>query len=542
MGKKLDKSIYFDKVKYIHHEKYGYSKSVYINLRDSIIITCPIHGDFKQNARTHLRGSGCPMCANDKRKSKNYVEKCVEKFGDKFDYSNSIYKTSREYIEVKCNGCGGEFTSLPLNHLKTGKCPNCSNTTKSLLDFISIVEEKYPKQFIFEKTKYVNNKTPLIITCKKHGDFTKRPDKVIQSGCPICSSINHGKWFKRPPQDFIKQVEIIHNGKYDYSLTDYKKSIDSINIICPTHGLFSQRASTHLEGKGCPKCGNSLSKSENEINEYLKSISITAETSNRTVLNGLELDIYIPSHNIAIEFDGLYWHSEIHKDKKYHLNKTELCEKKGIQLIHIFEDEWIFKKNIVKSRLKNILGLTSNKIFGRKTVVKEVETKQARLFFENNHLQGYTNSKIKVGLYYKDELVSCMLFSKPRIGIGSSYDGYELTRFANLVNTNVIGGASKLLKYFEKVYQPVEIRSYADRRWSDGGLYDVLGFELSHINKPNYWYIEGNQRKHRFGYRKNILKKLGFDIKDKTEHEICFDNGMYRIYDCGTLSYKKIIW
>ena len=251
----------------------------------------------------------------------------------------------------------------------------------------------------------------------------------------------------------------------------------------------------------------------------------------------MELDIFIPSHNIAIEFDGLYWHSELYKPSNYHLNKTELCEKQGIQLIHIFEDEWLFKKDIVKSRLLNILGLTPNKIYGRKTIIKEVSPKESKEFLNNNHLQGSTNASIKLGLYYNNELVSVMLFNKPRLGIGVTYDGYELSRFCNKLNTSVIGGADKLLKYFIKTYQPKEIISYADRRWSQGNLYEKLGFNFIHNSKPNYFYINQNVREYRFNYRKNILVKQGYDI-NKTEREIMLDRKIYRIYDCGAKLYK----
>ena len=133
-----------------------------------------------------------------------------------------------------------------------------------------------------------------------------------------------------------------------------------------------------------------------------------------------------------------------------------------------------------------------------------------------------------------------MLF-RSRLGIGTTYDGYELSRFCNKLNTNVIGGANKLLKHFIKTYHPKEIISYADRRWSKGNLYETLGFELTHVNKPNYSYIINKTRKHRFGFRKEILKKEGFDTINKTEHQIMLDRNIYRIYDCGTKTYKLIL-
>lgn len=134
-----------------------------------------------------------------------------------------------------------------------------------------------------------------------------------------------------------------------------------------------------------------------------------------------------------------------------------------------------------------------------------------------------------------------MLFNKPRLGIGNTYDGYELSRFANKLNTSVIGGADKLLKYFIKHYKPKEIISYADRRWSQGGLYNKLGFEETHKNNPNYWYIINNVRKHRFGFRKHKLKDAGYDTMTKTEHQIMLERKIYRIYDSGTITYKKTI-
>jgi hypothetical protein len=278
------------------------------------------------------------------------------------------------------------------------------------------------------------------------------------------------------------------------------------------------------------------SQGEQELVDYIDSLGIEYETGNRTILDGKEVDIYIPSHKLAIEFNGLYWHSELFVDKEYHLEKTKVCEANGIQLIHIFEDEWLYKQDIVKSRLKNMLGLTYDKIFARKCVIKEVATSDAKAFCYTNHIQDYSASKYKIGLYYANELVSLMLFSKTRIAMGGTGNNIELVRFCNKLNTNVVGGAGKLLKYFTRKYNPREIISYADRRWSQGGLYETIGFDLSHDSAPNYWYVKNSLRKHRFNYRKSNLVKLGFDTT-KTEKEIMLENGYYRIYDCGHKKY-----
>ena len=281
----------------------------------------------------------------------------------------------------------------------------------------------------------------------------------------------------------------------------------------------------------------SISLAEKEIVEFIESLNVNVIENDTNILNGKELDIYIPSHNIAIEYNGLYWHSELFKDKNYHLNKTEVCDKKGIRLIHIFEDEWIYKQDIVKSRIKNLLGITPNKIYARKCEVKEVLSNEAREFLDKNHIQGFSKSKVKLGLYYNGELIGLMTFGLGRLIMGGKNDEWELVRFCNKLDTTVIGGASKLLKYFIKNYQPKKIISYADRRWSNGGLYEKLNFKFTHNSKPNYWYINNDVREYRFKYRKSELIKHGYD-SGKSEKDIMLELKKYRIYDCGNKKYE----
>ena len=306
--------------------------------------------------------------------------------------------------------------------------------------------------------------------------------------------------------------------------------------------LLKQRININGFKNPCTFCNpinDKKSNFENLIINYLKQFNIIVHQNVRNIISPLELDVYIPEKKIAIEFNGLYWHSELFKDKNYHLNKTLECEKQGIQLIHIFEDEWLYKQEIVKSRLKNILGLTENKIYARKTQIQEVSSADAKIFLNKNHIQGNINSKIRLGLYYNNELVSLMTFGNLRKALGStSEDGsYEILRFCNKLNYYIIGSASKLFKYFKYNYKPIKIISYVDRRWSAGNLYRQLGFIELQPSKPNYWYIINGVREYRYKYRKSELIKQGFD-KDKTEHEIMLERNIYRIYDCGNLKFQ----
>jgi len=479
-----------------------------------------------------------------KKTTDEYVKLCLFKHDNKYDYSLVDYKGVGHLVKIICP-IHGVFEKTARNHLNGQGCPECSKVEKykkyrlSKDELINSFNEKHEYKYDYSLVDYVNLKTNVKIICPTHGGFEQRPDVHLNGeGCKKCYLTTMGLNNRLTTNEFLDRAINIHGDKYDYSETVYTKNNDYLDIICHKHGVFSQMAQAHLHGSGCSKCSLIDTKPEIELNQWFNDLGIDILTKDRTVLKKKELDIYIPSHKLAIEFNGLYWHSEKYVDSDYHLNKTELCEKQSIQLIHIFEDEWMYKQDIVKSRIKNLLGLSDNKIYGRKCIIKEVSPKESKEFLHNNHIQGNVNSKIKLGLYYNNELVSIMTFGGLRKSMGSvnTDDHYELLRFCNKLNTNVIGGADKLLKYFINNYKPKQITSYADRRWSIGGLYEKLGFKFIYDSKPSYWYIKGLNREYRFKYRKDMLVKEGFD-KNKTEHEIMLERGIYRIYDCGSKKY-----
>jgi hypothetical protein len=256
------------------------------------------------------------------------------------------------------------------------------------------------------------------------------------------------------------------------------------------------------------------------------------------VIYPYEIDIYLPKLKIGFEFNGVWWHSNKFKNEKYHLEKIKHSENNNIKLYTIWEDDWNIKREICESFILNKLKKTSNKIYARKCKIKEISYNESKLFLDNNHLQGDCKSSIRLGLYYKNELVNIMTFSKLRLPLQKTEENrnkekhYELTRYCNKINTNVIGGASKLLKYFINIYEPISIETYSDNLISDGNLYKKIGFKYSHTSKPGYWYLIDGIREHRFNWRKQKLIKLGYD-KNKTEEEIMNELGFYRIYNAG---------
>jgi predicted nucleic acid-binding Zn ribbon protein len=278
------------------------------------------------------------------------------------------------------------------------------------------------------------------------------------------------------------------------------------------------------------------SKFETEILEYIKTIyNGNIISGDRTKISPRELDIVINDMNIAIECNGNYWHSEVtgNKDKNYHLSKTNACKKNGIRLIHIFEDEWVQKNDIVKRRLSNILGLNPNRIYAKNCVVSEITSSIKSDFLSRTHIQGNDKSNVKLGLFYSDELVGVMTFSKRKI-FGNSE--WELVRFST--SRTVVGGASKLFKHFIKVYNPVKVTTYSDIRWNTGDVYLKMGFSLVGQSNPGYFYLKGGVRYNRINFQKHKLKdKLEVFDPNLTEWENMQLNGYDRIWDCGHYKY-----
>lgn len=290
--------------------------------------------------------------------------------------------------------------------------------------------------------------------------------------------------------------------------------------------------------KTCNPVFRGISKAETDLFEFVNSLDGTA-IRNSKLPSGLELDLFLPNKKLALEYDGLYWHSDkAGYSPTKHLDKTIECEKLGIRLIHIFEDEWIKKQEIVKSRLRSTLG-ASQRLFARKlNLDSNVTSKEARAFLNRTHIQGDCSASKRIGL--RDQsgvLMALMTFGKSRFD--KSVD-WELIRYSSELNVNVVGGASRLLKAFCNTYAG-SIISYADRRWSQGNLYHALGFEFVRTTPPAYHYFKGDLRENRQTFQKHKLAKVfpEFFEANKTEYEIMSDAGWNRIWDCGNLTF---IW
>ena len=398
--------------------------------------------------------------------------------------------------------------------------------------------DKYGVEYIFQRDDY---KQKIKQTCEeKYGGIGNASDKILKKYINTIRSNNinqynfligyteNGDWICKCPHDECDKCDkkyYITNDLVQYSRS--KNNIETCTNIFPINKDNTKNTSL-----------------ESFIRNVLTENNIDFITNVRNLIAPKELDIYIPSKNIAIECNGCFWHSSINKLSSYHIQKYKSCHLQNIQLLSIWEDWVKTKPQIIESIILNKLGLCSNTIYARKTQIREVDSKLCNEFLDNNHIQGKSTSTIKLGLYYNDKLVSIMTFSKPRVNMGGKEhkQEWELVRFCNKLNTRVIGGASKLLKYFIKTYNPKSIVSFSMNDISDGNLYKQLGFKTDGVITRSYWYIEPStfKRYHRATFTKQAIVKKGW--KDKiddtwTEKQVMEERGYFCLCDSGQMKW-----
>jgi hypothetical protein len=543
----------------IHGDKYDYNLSNYINNKTKLKIKCnTCYTIFEKTPVNHLiNKQGCPTCSNNKISNQNklslttVISNFKKLHGDLFDYSDVIYVDSHTKINIKCNTCNNTFEQTPSNHVKLKVCPVClkSNQIRNLDDFIISSKNIFGDTYDYSNFVYVNAFTKGILKCNKHNTSVEvTPNNHIHSkfgGCVECLKFDKSISF----EEFVEDCNRIHGeDTYDYSLAE--KDYDGITrtkikILCNKHEeFFFQSIFDHRNGEhGCQKCNNKKSRLEEFIKKYLEDNDIIFEERKRGILeDNKELDFYFKDKGIAFEINGLRYHTQFlgGKGMSYHLNKTKECEKLGIQLYHINEDEIVHDEKIVVSKLNSIFKKNKISIYGRKCGVRLIDNKIKKSFLDKYHLLKNDSSSIKLGLFYNNRITSIMTFKKE-----NQNNEWVLNRYCCNFHFNVIGGAGKLLKYFERNYKPHKITTFADKRWSNGDMYYKLGFNLTETNPPNYRvttgrypYVTIDKRQFRHKYIKNRFENYD---KNLTEWENLKNNGYDIIWDCGKLKFEKYL-
>lgn len=335
----------------------------------------------------------------------------------------------------------------------------------------------------------------------------------------VRDKLNNKKWLQEQHQDQQKPFSHI---------------AQELGVSC---ALVGNKAREH----GIKVCfGNSsVSLGEQALVDWLSSVyKQEIVTASRNIIAPRELDIYLPDRQLAIEFNGTYWHSEVagNKHRNYHLEKTLACEAQGIRLIHVWEHDWQAHPEIVCSRISHQLGLSSQQIPARSCQIQEVTKVEKKQFLTENHLQGTAGSSIDLGLFYQGNLVALMTFSKSRF---SGDVDYEMVRFCTKNNVNVVGAAGKLFSKFVRDYQPHSVVTYADRQWGNGDFYANLGFQFQHYSAPGYQYTQDYSSvvsRHKLQKHRQHLVLPQFD-QSLSEWKNAQANGYDRIWDCGHAVY-----
>ena len=348
------KSVYdiINEAKLVHGNKYDYSLVNYTNCTIKVKIICPIHGEFFQTLDNHLSGAGCSKCNIDKLKT-NFINRAKLFHNNKYDYSLVNYKNYETKVKIICP-VHGEFEQTPHSHIKCG-CTKCfyDNIRPSTDDFINKAKLIHGDKYNYSLVDYVHSKKKVKIICPIHGEFLQKPNDHLNGyGCLKCGNKVSNT------NDFINKARLIHNNKYDYSLVDYVHSKKKVKIICPIHGEFLQTPVDHLSKKGCRQCSLivNISKGHQEIIDFVNSFGFNMLINDRDIIKPNELDIYIPEKKFAIEFHGIYYHS-LGNNKYKHYQKAVKCLEHDIDLLQIFEDEWKYETDIMKSIILFKLGI-----------------------------------------------------------------------------------------------------------------------------------------------------------------------------------------
>ena len=546
MPKGLTTEEFVSRAREVHGDKYDYSKTRYKNFLTPVKMSCLQHGEFEQKPNNHLYGASCPKCARESVGVKlsldtsEFINRAKKQFGNNYSYARSVYVGSRVPIIVTCDK-HGDFRATP-NAFLTGHsgCSSCSGSKLTSESFTARAKITHGERYDYTNSKVAGYHGIVKIACQEHGEFEQTPNNHLQGkGCPKCI----GKMVS-DTESFVMAAREVHGDKYDYTEAEYVTAVRKVKIACHKHGIFEQTPANHNGGNGCPKCSTKISKPETALFDFVISIAPDARRSDRTVISPQELDIVVPGAMVAIEFNGLYYHSDRNEGRKdsYHHDKMIAAKKTGYRLIQVWEDDWRDNRSVVEKTLKHILGVTDKKTFARKCEIVILSLRDVAQFFTSNHLQGCSRQGLAYALQSEGITVAAMIFH-PVVsvrGASSDYRKWELGRFATA--HSVVGGASRLFQAFVNDHQECEeVISYSDNDWFDGGMYEKLGFKHVANVSPDYKVVDAGRRRHKTGYKLATLeKRFGEKFNQLlSERENCRNNGLFRVYNSGL---KKWVW
>lgn len=378
---------------------------------------------------------------------------------------------------------------------------------------------------------YVNLDTEMEFKCNNsHPNFKTRPRYILQkrTGCPLCGSARAGNTNTKSHDTFVYQLSQTQcklSANQQYGGTYVK-----LQFECPHGHKFITYPKTVISGHGCPHCAN-IKRHNIVSNDVLPFVSSDVLVQEFNILAGSVKDIHVELIPIAQPYDKYRYIT-------YQTSSTA-------PIIFVFEDEWTSNQELIKKKLTHYSSQSqTTRIHARQCTIVPISNADKKDLLNAHHVQGNDNAQILYGAYYNEQLVAVMTFTAPRVAVGAKgktnrTNVWELSRFCTDTAYRIPGIASKLLTHFKRNHTWSEIYSFADRRWSVGNMYHKLGFLLTATNPPSYYYVVDGKRKHRWNYRKDILKNTlpNYDPA-KTEYENMQAHGFYRVWDCGTIKFN----
>lgn len=400
-----------------HGDYYDYRFVNYTTSRTPVTIICPIHGEFSQIPKSHRLGYGCAECgilkatAKKMGKIESFIEHARTIHGDIFNYDKVVYQGYKKKVIIICP-VHGEFKQTPASHLQGNGCAQCSNRKElTTTEFKRRAKEVHGDTYDYFNSIYSGIDVPLEIICQEHGSFHQTPYNHVnlKCGCPVCRYTTIGTKLSKGCEKFISDANKTHENRYSYDKVEYINGRTNVLIDCKKHGTFKQMPNNHIRGAGCPTClsASNASSLENEVKHFVLSIyKDTLISNDRKTIRPQELDILLPDINLAIEFNGLYWHSSAVKDDSmYHFSKTNSTNAAGIKLVSIYEDEWVSKNTVVENVLRRYIERT---VYDQKQIRVIKNDILYDEYLLNQNLTKTSNSEIKILTESGGVIIGCM--------------------------------------------------------------------------------------------------------------------------------------
>ena len=542
----LNTATFVDTAKAVHGTKYDYSHVVYVNSKTKVRIVCPEHGEFLQTPADHIHNkSGCPICAgNAELTLDRFLADAKSTHGGRYDYGCVKLQGNSTPVEIICP-THGSFWQSPKQHRKGRGCPECGGTKQLTLD--EVLQRFYAahgSRYDYSKVVYQNARTPVTIVCPAHGAFTQQASVHMNGhGCPKCAKESLAAQFKGDPESFRAKLR----AGYAADLTQYSNRKALVPVVCDRGHKFAQ-VPADFHRYGCPVCAGRYSRGEQEVRAFIESLGVQCVKQR---VGGKEIDLWCPDYNVGFEFNGLYWHSDapevaVNTNPKWrHSEKSKAVQSAGGWLVHIWEDMWRDQRAAAQNLICAHLGKLPT-IGARTCSVRVVPKAEAKTFLETYHVHGWVPANY-LGLYQGGTLVACLGMAPQRSARGAAQGGvWELVRYA--ASCRVQGGGSKLFSAWCKqmAMQGVlwsRVVTYCDLSMFRGDLYVAMGFEPTAVSGPDYKIMKAGKnarRLHKSNVQKSRLKVLlgSRYVEGKTEAELCAENHIFRIWDCGKARYE----